>query len=158
MWETVLGGLVGGVFRIIPEIMKYLDRKNERNHELSMQDKALAFQTLKGDQRIDEIQAEGQREWNSGALDALTEAIKGQEAPSGVKWIDGWNKLIRPAMATQWVLILWPSVIVCQIVALFYSGTSIWQAIPLVFGEEEKAFTSAIANFYILNRVFMHVK
>ena len=37
MIETLLGGLLGGAFRLAPEILKWLDRNGERSHELSMQ-------------------------------------------------------------------------------------------------------------------------
>ena len=46
MIETLLGGLLGGAFRLAPEILKWLDRKGERGHELAMQDKALEFEKL----------------------------------------------------------------------------------------------------------------
>ena len=32
MIETLLGGLLGGAFRLAPEILKWLDRKGERGH------------------------------------------------------------------------------------------------------------------------------
>lgn len=48
MIETLLGGLLGGAFRLAPEILKWLDRKGERGHELAMQDKALEFEKLRG--------------------------------------------------------------------------------------------------------------
>ena len=44
MIETLLGGLLGGAFRLAPEILKWMDRKSERGHELAMQDKALEFE------------------------------------------------------------------------------------------------------------------
>ena len=47
MIETLLGGLLGGAFRLAPEILKWLDRKGERSHELAMQDKALEFEKLR---------------------------------------------------------------------------------------------------------------
>ena len=40
MIETLLGGLLGGAFRLAPELLKWLDRKGERGHELAMQNKA----------------------------------------------------------------------------------------------------------------------
>ena len=40
MIETLLGGLLGGAFRLAPEILKWLDRQGERGHELAMQGKA----------------------------------------------------------------------------------------------------------------------
>ena len=50
MIETLLGGLMGGAFRLAPELLKWLDRKGERGHELAMQDKALEFEKLRGAQ------------------------------------------------------------------------------------------------------------
>ena len=55
MIETLLGGLLGGAFRLAPEILKWMDRNGERSHELSMQDKALEFEKLRGAQRMSEI-------------------------------------------------------------------------------------------------------
>jgi len=46
MIETLLGGLLGGVFRLAPEVLRWFDRKAERDHELAMQDKALDFEKL----------------------------------------------------------------------------------------------------------------
>jgi len=40
MFELLSGGLLGsifgGLFRLAPEVLKFLDKKNERQHELSM--------------------------------------------------------------------------------------------------------------------------
>ena len=55
MIETLLGGLLGGVFRLAPEILKWMDRNGERGHELAMQDKALEFEKIRGAQRMAEI-------------------------------------------------------------------------------------------------------
>ena len=55
MIETLLGGLLGGLFRLAPEVLKWIDRAGERRHELAMQDKALEFEKLRGAQRMAEI-------------------------------------------------------------------------------------------------------
>jgi hypothetical protein len=75
MIETLLGGLLGGAFRLAPEILKWLDRKGERGHELAMQDKALEFEKLRGAQRMDEIGAGADAAWNVGAIETLREAV-----------------------------------------------------------------------------------
>ena len=31
--ESLLGGIFGGLLRLAPEVMKFFDRKNEREHE-----------------------------------------------------------------------------------------------------------------------------
>mgnify|MGYP000903934696 CR=1 FL=1 len=57
MIETPLGGLIGGAFRLAPEILKWLDRNGEHAHEPAMQDKALEFEKLRGATRMAEIGA-----------------------------------------------------------------------------------------------------
>ena len=84
MIETLLGGLLGGAFRLAPEILKWMDRKGERSHELAMQDKALEFEKLRGAQRMGEIGAAADAAWNTGAIEALKEAVtiaKGTSEP-----------------------------------------------------------------------------
>ena len=57
MLETLLGGILGGFLRLVPELLKWLDRAGERKHELCMQDKALEFERLRGAGRMAELQA-----------------------------------------------------------------------------------------------------
>ena len=106
MIETLLGGLLGGAFRLAPEILKWFDRQGERSHELAMQDKALEFEKLRGAQRMAEIGASADAAWNSGAIEALKAAVASQGQPSGIKWVDAWNGSIRPSYATV-ALVLW---------------------------------------------------
>ena len=35
----IFGSLLGGIFRLAPEVLKFFDKKNERQHELAMFDK-----------------------------------------------------------------------------------------------------------------------
>ena len=158
MFETILGGLFGGIFRIIPEVLKFFDAKNERNHELSMQDKAIEFQRIKGNQVIDEITTQGQQDWNKGALDALKTAIQGQDTSSGVKWVDGLSKLVRPLITIQWVICLYPAVLVASFILAVQSGVPALEALIKVFGADEKALVAGILNFWFLSRVFDRAK
>ena len=141
MW-TVLSGVFGGVLRLMPELFKFLDAKNERKHELDMQDKALEFQRLKGDQRIEEVETQGAADWNKGAIEALSSAIEGQDKPSGVPWIDGFSKLMRPLITLQWVVLLYPGVIIATFILLIANNIPVIDALNKVFGPEEKALAS----------------
>jgi len=152
MW-TILSGIFGGVLRLAPELLKFLDAKNDRKHELDMQDKALEFQKLKGDQRLDEIGAQGAADWNTGAINALKTAIEGQDKPSGILWIDGFSKLMRPLITFQWVVLLYPGVIFATFVLLIINGVPVIDAMSKVFGPEEKAVVSFIIDFWFVGRV-----
>jgi len=158
MAETIIGMITGGIFRLIPEFLKWLDRKEDRKHEIAMQDKALEFQRVTGAQRMDEIVATGQQAWNTGALDVLQKSIEGQSRRSGVRWIDGFSSLMRPLITFQWVVLLYPATIVTSFFLLLDSGISVPDALFRVFGPDEKALVAGIMNFWFLGRVFDRVR
>jgi len=157
MWETLLGGLLGGVFRVIPEIMKHLDAKNERKHELDMQDKALEFQKLKGDQRVDEIGAQGQQDWNEGALDTLKSAIEAQGKHTGIPWVDGMSATVRPII-TYWFMALYCSAKAAIFMSAVNAGQVWHEAVKASWTSDDMSIWAGIINFWFLSRVFEKVK
>ena len=106
MIETLLGGLLGGAFRLAPEFLEWLDRKGVRGHELAMQDKALEFEKVRGASRMAEIGASADAAWNTCAMEAFKEAVAGQGRPSGVKWADALSTSVRPII-TYWFMALY---------------------------------------------------
>ncbi len=152
MW-TILSGIFGGLLRLAPEIFKMINAKSERAHELAMQKVAYDFQVLKGQQEKDIIYEKGAAEYNTGALDALKAAIDAQAKPSGIKWIDGLNSLVRPMITIQWVILLYPAVIVSGFLLAVQSGIPPMEALVKSFGPEEKALVSFIVDFWFVGRV-----
>lgn len=156
--STLGGSLIGGIFRCIPEFLKFFDAKNERKHELAMQDKAIEFRKVEGSIKLDEIVAQDQANYNDKAMEALVSAVAGQDKITGVKWIDGFSHLMRPLITLQWVILLYPAVIMAGFFIAINSGTNALEALVKVFGLEEKALVGAIVNFWFLDRVFKSVK
>jgi len=152
MW-TIISGIFGGLLRLAPEIFKMINAKGERAHELAMQKVAYDFQVLKGNQRIDEIQEQGQADWNTGALDALQAAIKDQGTPSGIPWIDGFSKLMRPLITLQWVVLLYPAVIITTFILLLQASVPVISAMNQAFGPEEKGLVAFIVDFWFIGRI-----
>ncbi len=106
MIETLLGGLLGGAFRLAPEVLKWFDRQGERVHELAMQDKALEFEKLRDAQRMAEIGAASESAWNTGAIESLREAVRTQGEKTGVTWADALSSTVRPVI-TYWFMVLY---------------------------------------------------
>jgi len=157
MFETLFGGLLGGLFRLVPEVMKFFDAKNERKHELDMQDKALEFQKVTAQQKINEITTQGQQDWNTGALDTIKEAISGQSKLTGVPWIDGISATVRPVI-TYWFMALYCSAKTAIFVAAVNAGTAWTEAAKISWTSEDMAIWAGIINFWFLSRVFEKVK
>lgn len=151
MIETLLGGLLGGAFRLAPEVLKWFDRKRERGHELAMQDKALAFEKLRGAQRMNEIGAAAEAAWNTGAMDALREAVAAQGRPSGVKWADALSTTVRPAVTYLFVL-MYVGVKLSTFVGSVQTGSSFGAALLAAWTEADQALLAGILNYWFLNR------
>ena len=77
--SSILGGIAGGVFRLVPEVFKFFDAKNERRHELDMQDKQLEFVKLQGNQKMDELHV--QQEMID--VQTLKDVLVAQAQPTG---------------------------------------------------------------------------
>lgn len=152
MIETLIGTLFGGLFRIAPEILKWIDRKDERKHELLMFEKQLEADTLKGNQALEQINAQAAAAMGASEIQALIEATKAQATVTGVKWIDGINALMRPLITFWWVVVLYTAALVAQYLFLIDSGSTMAQAILKLWGVEEKALVASIVSFWFVDR------
>lgn len=157
MIETLLGGLLGGAFRLAPEILKWIDRKGERGHELAMQDKALEFEKLRGAQRMAEIGAAADATWNAEAIEALKEALAAQGRLSGVKWADALSTSVRPVI-TYWFMALYCAAKTAAFAAAMTAGAGWGATILHVWTEADQALWAGVLNFWFLGRVFDRVR
>ena len=134
MLETLLGGLFGGLLRLAPEVLKWLDRKDERKHELDMQDKALAFE--------DRRQAGKMAEYGA-ALDqtqfaALSEAFKQQAAAdAGAGKFAALSSSVRP-------------VVTYALVAL-YAGVKLAHG-DFLWTDEDQGLLASVLGFWFVSR------
>ena len=157
MIETLLGGLLGGAFRLAPEILKWLDRKGERGHELAMQDKALEFEKLRGAQRMAEIGTAADAAWNTGAIEALKEAVAAQGQRSGIGWADALSASVRPVI-TYWFMALYCAAKTATFAAGVSAGAGWGDAILHAWTDADQALWAGVLNFWFLGRVFDRVR
>lgn len=153
MIETLLGGLLGGAFRLAPEILKWLDRKGERGHELAMQDKALEFEKTRGAQRMAEIGSQADAAWNTGAIEALRDAVRTQGEKTGVWWADALSSSVRPII-TYWLMALYCAAKTVAFIAALNAGAGWGAAVLAAWSEADQALWAGVLNFWFLGRVF----
>lgn len=157
MIETLLGGLLGGAFRLAPEILKWMDRKGERGHELAMQDKALEFEKIRGAQRMSEIGAGADAAWNVGAIETLREAVRTQGEKTGVRWADALSSSVRPVI-TYWFMALYCAAKTATVAAAVTGGAGWGVAVLYAWTEADQALWAGVLNFWFLGRVFDRVR
>lgn len=152
MIETLIGSLFGGAFRLAPEVLKWFDRKDERKHEIAMFDRQIEADKLKGNQAISRINAQAEADIGVAEINAIIEATKAQATQTGIGFVDAFSAVIRPLLALQWLILLWPSVIIAGFIMAVQSGADPLVALKAAFGVDEKTMASSIASFWLVDR------
>lgn len=152
MIETLIGTLFGGAFRMAPEILRWMDKKNERAHELALLDKQIEADKLMAQQQLAKITAQADATIGAAEIQAIIEATRAQAAQTGIKWVDALNALVRPLLAFQWLIFLWPAVIVAGFALAIQHGADPLAALRSAFGQDEKAMAASVASFWLVDR------
>ena len=153
MIESLIGSLFGGLFRLAPEVLKWVDRKDERKHELAMFDKQLDADKLKGDQAQHLAQTQADAAMGYAEIQAIIEATKAQAVQTGNKFVDAFNAMMRPAITFWWVIVLYTAALASRFAVLVsQDGTSNAEAIIALWGPDEKAIVASIISFWFVDR------
>ena len=153
MIETLLGGLMGGAFRLTPEILKWIDRKGERVHELAIQAKTLEREQLRSATRATELQIEAEISKHAATTSIMETAISAQGTTTGVKWADALSSSVRPII-TYWFMALYCAAKAAIFVSAFQSGGEWTIAMKQSWTEADQALWAGVLNFWFLGRVF----
>lgn len=152
MIETLLGGVFGGALRLVPEVLKFLDRGNDRKHELAMLARHIELDKMRGEQALAlaRVEADQARETFDG--EAFLAAIKSQFQPSGVPWVDALSAFIRPFLTLYWCVVLYTAALWAQFVTLKAGGADNAAAIIALWGPDEKAIAGTMFAFWFADR------
>jgi hypothetical protein len=149
----VLGSLLGGAFRLAPEVIKYFDRKDERKHELAMFERQVDLEKVKGQIRLDEIGAQRELAVDTGVIDAFKSAIDQQtemvKAAGG--WVASLSASVRPVV-TYALTGVYLGLQVAMSAAILSSGGAIGEVFKFVMTPDFIALVSGILNYHFLNR------
>ncbi len=153
MIETLLGGVLGGVARLAPEVLKFLDRKSERKHELALGDQQFRLAQIQAQSAIQKADIELMQSQFVAALDAMKEGIKGQAQQTGIKWVDAISATVRPFI-TYWIFGLYSIAKATQIKLVMASGVSLGEAVNASWSASDDAMLSAVLTFWFIGRVW----
>jgi hypothetical protein len=143
--STTIGLVAGGLFRLAPEFMRYVDRHLDRRHEEAMQRVALEFATkVPGGSKAAELAMSGPE--TVATLDALKEAWR-QQFSTGDRKLDRVSILVRPSV-TYAVVGLYVLVKLCMLMAACFGPL----AFKDVYTDADVTFLSGITTFWFLGR------
>lgn len=149
----ILGSLLGGVFRLAPEVLKYFDKKNERQHELSMFDKQCDLEKVRGQIRMDEIGAQRDMAVDVGVMDAFKAAIDQQTEMVKVAggWVASLSASVRPVM-TYYLLVLYGAAKTAALIIAYHHEQSLAEVLKDAWSVDDMALLSGVVNYWILDR------
>lgn len=149
----VLGSLIGGAFRLAPELLKWLDRKNERQHELAMFEKQCELEKVRGAQKMAEIGAERDLAVDTGVMAAFKSAIDQQTemAKAAGGFIAGLSASVRPVM-TYYLLIAYGVAKIAVFMLLRQQGVSGAELVAKMWTPDDMALLCGVVNYWILDR------
>ncbi|MFM7009580.1 MAG: hypothetical protein ACKO0Z_09675 [Betaproteobacteria bacterium] len=149
----VVGSLIGGLLRLAPEVLKWLDRKNEREHELAMFERQVDLEITRGQIRLDEIGAQRSMAVDSGVLDAFKAAIDQQTemAKAAGGWAVKASAGVRPII-TYWVWLLYSAAFLTLLWITWIVTRDPAQLVKLVLTADFMAILGSITNYWFLDR------
>ena len=150
----VLGSVLGGVFRLVPEFLKAFDRKSERNHELSMFDRQCKLEEQRGAQKMAEIGAQRDLAVDTSAMSAFQAAIEQQTEmvqASGGGWVASLSASVRPVV-TYWVLALWTFIHTWYAYSAWTTGSSADAVFKTMMSADFAALVAGTLNYWFLDR------
>ena len=149
----LLGSIFGGLFRMAPEVLKFFDKKNERQHELNMFARQCELETLRGQQKLAEIGAQREAGVDVGVMDAFNTAIEQQATM--VKAAGGWaaslSASVRPVV-TYWVLFVWSFIHVWFAWNAWITGAPPAEVFKMMMSPDFSALLAGTINFWFLDR------
>jgi len=149
----ILGSIFGGIFRMAPEVLKWLDKKNERSHELLMFSRQCELEQLRGQQKLAEIGPQREAAVDVGVMDAFNNAITQQaemvKAAGG--WVASLSASVRP-LVTYWVLFVWSFIHVWFAWNAWLAGAPAVEVFKTMMTPDFSALLSGTINYWFLDR------
>lgn len=148
MFSALFSFLGGTAFRMIfGEVSAYFQKKQDKEAELELMKCQAELDLARHQQDIEKLKVQselGIKEVTvKGDIDiekidasAFVEAMKEANKPTGIKWVDAWNGVIRPLAATI-AIVLW-------VFALNQAG--------FVMSDWDKELVAVIFGFFFANR------
>lgn len=145
----IIGSLVGGLFRLAPEILNFLDRKNERMHELNMFRLQTDLEKVRGSFRVEEKYVDVSVA-QMNAIQAAAEA-EGKIASRSYKWVSAAVALVRPTI-TYIMFAMYVAVKFTFIIHGLVTGSPWIEVLKANWTYDDFAILMMILTFHFLGR------
>jgi hypothetical protein len=145
---TLLGSLLGLFGSFVPEFLKHLRDRSDKEHELHLLDRQITFMQANQKHRLEQLEAIGTLK--------ETEALYRHAKPTRVLWVDALSGSVRP--------------IITYVFFLLYAGTKaaeiflLTDQLPLkevmayLWHPEDQALFAAVMSFWFGQRSLLRFR
>lgn len=149
----LLGSIFGGLFRLAPEVLKWLDRKDERAHERAMFEQQCQLEAQRSSQKLAEIGAQRDMAVDVASLDAFKAAIDSQAEMSKAAggWVAALSASVRPVI-TYWILAVWSGIHLYLAITASLAGVPPVEVFKQMMSADFAALVAGTINFWFLDR------
>lgn len=152
MIVELLGMLGGGVFRLLPELIKLVTAKRDAEHEYRMTQLQLQIDQARAGQQIDLVHAQGAVASDAAEMAAMLEALRGQAGASGNAIVDALNTSVRPVLTYWWCLLLYTAAKALTLVVAVQDRADLATLAGLACTEFDRAVIGSILSFWFVDR------
>lgn len=145
----LLGSVLGGLFRLAPELIKQFDRVNERTHELKMFQLQTELEKQRGALQIEEKYVDH----SNLQLQAIQTAFQeqAQTASKSYPWVAALSALVRPVVT----YVLFGMYVLVKLVIILYALTNNADWVAVLKSNwtlEDFAMLNMILTFWFVGR------
>jgi len=153
MFELLSGGLLGsifgGIFRLAPEVLKFLDKKNERAHELSMFQLQTDLEKMRGEFKMEEKYVD----YSISQMDTIKEAFKEQaQTAKEAGWFASFiTAITRPGLT--WIAFgVYVAVKAAGLTIAFQTNANWAEILTKSYDEDDFAMLNMMLTFWFVGR------
>lgn len=153
IWEMLGGGLL----RLAPEVMKVWDKKNDRAHEKDLALLSIEADKARAASQIAIQESQAGAAYDAAALETLQEAVKGQSAQTGIRWVDALSCMVRPTITFAYFG-LYAIVRIVVIASMLWGRAPASSIVAAAWTAEDMEVMSGILSFWFLDRILTRAK
>jgi hypothetical protein len=145
----LLGSIFGGIFRLAPEVLKFLDKKNERQHELSMFQLQTDLEKLRGEFKMEEKYVD----YSISQMDTIKEAFKEQaQTAKEAGWLASFiTAITRPGLT--WIAFgVYVAVKAAGLTIAFQTNANWAEVLTKSYDEDDFAMLNMMLTFWFVGR------
>jgi len=149
MIETIFGGVLGGLLRLAPEVLKFFSHKKDLDHEYRMMQAEMEIAKFRVELGFRQVDAQVEVE----QLSAIAQAAKeqGQTARAAGKFVAAISALVRP-LVTYWFVVLYSVVKILGMALAIDQGGDWKEVIISAWSKDDMAILFMILGFWFVSR------